>query len=108
MDDAELKRLIESVAAETRQLFDVSTEAITREIRQVAEVVVHVDEKVDRHAARLDEKIERGFVETQAMMKFSHAELDRRVRDIEERSRSLEEGLEEVKARVSRLESSTH
>lgn len=45
--------------------------------------------------------MERGFADTQAMIKFSHAELDRRVRTLEEDVASLE-------ARVDRLESSTH
>lgn len=45
--------------------------------------------------------MERGFVETQAMIKFSHAELDRRVR-------ALESGLADLQARVDRLEGSTH
>jgi len=43
----------------------------------------------------------RGFADTQAMIKFSHAELVRRIR-------ALEEGFEELQARVERLESSTH
>lgn len=43
----------------------------------------------------------RGFADTQAMIKFSHAELDRRVR-------ALEEGLSGLQARVERLETSTH
>jgi uncharacterized protein YceH (UPF0502 family) len=43
----------------------------------------------------------RGFSDTQAMIKFSHAELDRRVR-------ALEEGLADVQARLDRLEGSTH
>lgn len=49
----------------------------------------------------LEERMERGFVETQAMIKFSHAELDRRVR-------ALESGLADLQARVDRLEGSTH
>jgi hypothetical protein len=42
-----------------------------------------------------------GFAETQAMIKFSHAELDRRVR-------LLEEGLSALQVRGEKLESSTH
>ncbi len=52
--------------------------------------------------------MERGFADTQAMIKFSHAELDRRVRALEGTQRTLEEGLTDLQARVERLEGSTH
>lgn len=52
--------------------------------------------------------MERGFNETQAMIKFSHAELDRRLRTLEDSQRTLEEGLADLQSRVDRLESSTH
>ncbi|HUP64046.1 MAG TPA: hypothetical protein VM557_02045 [Thermoanaerobaculia bacterium] len=42
------------------------------------------------------------------MIRFSHAELDRRVRAIEESHRSLEDAVSDLQARVERLESSTH
>jgi hypothetical protein len=42
----------------------------------------------------------RGFGDTQAMIKFSNAELDRRIR-------TLEEGFADLQARVEQLES-TH
>jgi hypothetical protein len=50
---------------------------------------------------RLDEKIDRGFAETQAMIKFSHAELDRRLL-------KLEHAFADLQARVERLETTTH
>jgi chaperonin cofactor prefoldin len=42
------------------------------------------------------------------MIKFSHAELDRRVRTLETDHRSLEETVANLQARLERLESSTH
>ncbi len=45
--------------------------------------------------------MERGFAETQAMIKFSHAELDRRVS-------KLEQSFADLQARIERLETTTH
>lgn len=42
------------------------------------------------------------------MIKFSHAELDRRVRALKDTHHSLEESLAQLQARVERLESGTH
>ena len=97
MSDDELKRLFDEI----RRHVDVSTESVRSEIRIVAEAVANLDEKLDRQVDRLEEKMDRGFAETQAMIKFSHAELDRRV------SR-LEQALADLQVRVERLETTTH
>ena len=52
--------------------------------------------------------MERGFTETQAMIKFSHAELDGRVRALESAQRNLEGTVADLQARIERLESTTH
>lgn len=62
---------------------------------------MRLDEKLDRTAADIRDEVRRGFADTQAMIKFSHTELDRRIR-------TLEEGFADLQARVERLESSTH
>jgi len=41
------------------------------------------------------------------MIKFSHAELDRRVRTLEQNQRALEETVADLQSRVERLETST-
>lgn len=87
--------------AETRRHFDFSTEAVKHEVRLVAEAVAQLEEKVDREVERLDHAIENGFADTQAMIKFSHAELDRRVG-------KLEQAFAALQARVERLEETTH
>jgi hypothetical protein len=74
MNDDELKRLLETNSAEIRRHFDVSAEAVKREVRIVAEAVSHLDQKVDREAGDTRDEMRRGFTETQAMIKFSHAE----------------------------------
>lgn len=92
------------LAAENRHFFEIATDATRHEIGLIAEKVTRLDEKLDN----LDEKIERTAAETQAMMKFSHAELDRRMRTLEGTQRTLEESLADLQARVERIESSTH
>ena len=95
-DDA-ANRLVD----ESRRHFDVAIETVRHEVRLIADAVAHLDEKADRHVARLEEEIDRGFAETQAMIKFSHAELERRVR-------MLEQGFSDLQARIERLENTTH
>lgn len=104
MTDDDLKRFFESMSQEnaaahsdTRRHFEVLTEGTRKDIQIVAESVLHLNEKL----ARTDEKIERTAAETQAMLKFSHVEIDRRIR-------SLEDAIADLQSRVERLESSTH
>lgn len=59
----------------------------------------HFDEKAAETQRHFE--VDRGFADTQGMIKFSHAELDRRVR-------ALERALTELQARVDRLETTTH
>jgi uncharacterized protein YceH (UPF0502 family) len=63
--------------------------------------MVQLDEKRGRETAALEERMEHGFTETQAMIKFSHTDLDRRVR-------SLEGTVADLQVRVERLEGSAH
>jgi gas vesicle protein len=101
MNDTELAELISNSAAETRRHFDVVAEGLRHEIQLVAESVVQTREELGRTTADQAAKIERAVVETQAMIKFSHDELQRRVR-------TLEESVADLNARVERLEGSAH
>ncbi|MFZ2493461.1 MAG: hypothetical protein WA208_18430 [Thermoanaerobaculia bacterium] len=107
MTDDDLKRLFDSMRQEnaaahsdTRRHFEVVAEGTRKEIQVVAESVLLLREKLDRTATRLDENIDRTAAETQAMIKFSHVEIDRRMR-------SLEDAVADLQARVERLEGST-
>ena len=99
--DEELKKLIESSATETRRHFDVVAERLEKRFDALSEAISVVDEKLDRKTADIEERMDRGFTETQSMITFSHAELDRRVR-------ALEQAFADLQARVERLESTTH
>jgi len=91
----------ERLSAENRRFFEISTEGVKHEVQLVAEAVAQLEEKLDREIERLDEKVERGFANTQAMIKFSHAELERRIR-------ALEQSFSDLQSRVERLETTTH
>jgi hypothetical protein len=115
VEDEELRRLFEALRqenaatrqentaahTETRRHFDVVIESTTDELRLVAEGVAATREELTRTAADHADRIARAATETQAMIKFSHAELDRRMR-------SLEEAVSDLQSRVERLETSTH
>ncbi|HEX9982254.1 MAG TPA: hypothetical protein VGF69_03240 [Thermoanaerobaculia bacterium] len=108
MTDDELKRLLDAHAAETRRHFDVTTEGLRHAIELVAESVTGTREMLVRETTDIRDEMRRGFAETQAMIKFSHAELDRRVRALEEGQRTVEQTLADMQARLERLEGSTH
>jgi uncharacterized protein YceH (UPF0502 family) len=92
---------IEAQFADSRHLFKTTAEDLRKEIRLVAEGVVTTREALDREIAHVRHDIARTTAETQAMIRFSHAELDRRVR-------TLEETVADLQTRVERLEGSTH
>jgi hypothetical protein len=98
---ADTRRHFEVLTEGTRRHFDVVTEGTRKDIQLVAESVLHLSDKLDRTATSLDEKIDRTAAETQAMIKFSHVEIDRRMR-------SLEDAVADLQSRVERLEGSTH
>jgi polyhydroxyalkanoate synthesis regulator phasin len=112
MTDEELKGLLEAnatenrrhfneaadrLSAENRHFFELATEGPRHDNQLVAEVVAQTREELTRTSADHAGRIERAVIETQAMIKFSHDELHRRVR-------TLEETVADLQARVERLE----
>jgi uncharacterized protein (DUF3084 family) len=78
------------IATDTRHEFEIATEAMRHEIRLIAESVTGVDERLTREAGDIREEMRRGFSETQALIKFSHDELDSRIRALEQRESTIE------------------
>ena len=79
---------------ETKRYFGVLAEGLRSEVRQVAEGhQILVDGQ-----ARIVEKIEHVERELGAMIKFSYAELDRRIRAVEEKMLALETRVERIEA----------
>lgn len=65
--------------ADTRRYFDVVAEDLRHKLGLVAEGVATNTERIDRLEATMKEE----FADVRAMIKFSHHELDRRVRALE-------------------------
>jgi SMC interacting uncharacterized protein involved in chromosome segregation len=109
---AEVRREITESAdrtiAETRHLFRIEGDSLRHQLQLVAEADLVTREMLNREAADIREEVRRTANETQAMIKFSHAELDRRVSALEESHRTVTETLADMQARLDRLESSTH
>jgi hypothetical protein len=76
---AETRRQAETLAAEGRHLFNVVGESLSGKIELVAEGVGAINEKLDREDADIRREMREGFAETYALIRFSHAELDRRI-----------------------------
>lgn len=83
---------------ETRRHFDIVAEQMRAQLQLVAEGVTSLVDRLDRVEQSLREDILQSQRELSAMIKFSYAELDRRIQGLEIRYADLEE-------RVRRLES---
>ncbi len=92
--DPELRAYLD----ETRRHFDVVAEQMRGKLQLVAEGASSLANRLDRLEQNLREEILQAQRELSAMIKFSYAELDRRVQALERGHRELEE-------RVRRLES---
>jgi cell division protein ZapA (FtsZ GTPase activity inhibitor) len=101
MDGKDLEQLLDRATAETRRHFDVVAERTDQKIEAIAEALQSLGDALSGRIDTVEEKMEHGFAETQAMIRFSHAELDRRVR-------TLEQAVSDLLTRVERLESTTH
>jgi hypothetical protein len=93
--DKELSAFLDQRFEETRRHFDVVAERMRSEIRVVAEG--HVG--ISRQLSEFREENEVAHREILSAVKFSYAELDRRITRLETQA-------VELQARVSRLESS--
>ena len=105
---AEMGRHFDEKAAESQRHFDAVAESLKSEIRVIAEGHGVLVEKIDGLGTRMDRletqvenfaiETRTNFEEVRAAVKFSYAELDRRVSHLESTIASID-------ARVSRLES---
>ena len=78
--------------------FHIISEGLRSDVMQVAEGVVAVSEKLDRSHQELRQEIQETRQEILAAIKFSYAELDRRLT-------TLEREFLELRNRVDRMES---
>lgn len=80
VEDKDLKRIIDGAMADARRHFEVVAERIDKKIEMIAEAVSSLGGELRGELDEQRQEMRRGFADTQAMIKFSHAELDRRVR----------------------------
>ena len=87
---ADTRKQFEVMAADLRHQFVIHTEYLDDKFQLVVETVTHLSAKIDHVEATLRDEMQREFADTRAMIKFSHAELDRRVTNLETRVERLE------------------
>jgi DNA repair exonuclease SbcCD ATPase subunit len=78
--------------------FHIVSEGITSQVKQVAEGVVNLNEKLDRNHHTLTE-IQETRQEVLAAIKFSYAELDRRLSTIEKEFLELKHRVDKIEDR---------
>ena len=98
---------LKQFADEIKRHFDVTAESLRSEIRLVAEGFSTLDERMERKFAEVGrefdevgrefDEVGREFDEVKAMIKFSHAELARRLD-------SHEHDIADLRERIERLE----
>jgi len=97
MNESELTKLIEGSAADTRRHFDIVAEGLRQHSSLALEGVTANGQRLDRMAVEMKQE----FAEVRSMIRFSFAELERRVA-------LLENGfsrIERLEARIQDLES---
>ena len=79
--------------------FHVISEVFISQVKQVAEGVANVDEKLDRRFNQLKAEIQETRQEVLAAVKFSYAELDKRITTLEKEFLELKHRVEKIKTR---------
>jgi tetrahydromethanopterin S-methyltransferase subunit G len=80
----ETNRRIETTSAELRHQFEIAAEHTDSKFERLVEVIALLDEKIDRRTNGIEEEMRRGFADTHALIESSYADLDRRVRVLED------------------------
>ena len=92
-----LDKKVDQFKEEIIHRFHVISEDIISQVKLVAEGVVNLDDKFTREIAIFRKENEQAHEEIKAMIKFSYAELDRRIS-------TLETEVQELKRRVDQIE----
>jgi hypothetical protein len=79
--------------------FHVISEDVISQVKQVAEGVANVDEKLDRRFNELKTEIQEMGQEVLAAVKFSYAELDKRITTLEKEFLDLKHRVEKIETR---------
>jgi chromosome segregation ATPase len=81
--------------------FHVISEDVITKVQQVAEGVVTLDGKFDRRLDGIDRKIDEKHQDILAAIKFSYAELDRRIMNLEAELQLLKHRVEQIERRMT-------
>jgi hypothetical protein len=79
-----IKEDLQNFKEEIVHQFHVISEGVINQVKQVAEGVANVNEKLDRRFNGLKAEIQETRQEVLAAVKFSYAELDKRLTTLEE------------------------
>jgi uncharacterized protein YceH (UPF0502 family) len=79
--------------------FHVISKDVISQVKQVAEGVANVDEKLDRRFNELKTEIQETRQEVLAAVKFSYAELDKRITTLEKEFLELKHRVEKIETR---------
>jgi len=81
--------------------FHLISEDVISKVQQVAEGVMNLDQKFDRRLDELDGKIDEKHQDVLAAIKFSYAELDRRIIYLETELKALKQRVEQIERRMT-------
>ncbi len=89
IDDAATKAATEATDMSRKQ-FEAVSERLEAKIDGLSEGLVNLNQMLDRTAEDIRSEMRTGFADTQAMIKFSHVQLDGRITALEQRVGRLE------------------
>jgi len=79
--------------------FHIISEDVISQVKQVAEGVANIDEKLERRFNELKTQIQETRQEVLAAVKFSYAELDKRITTLEKEFLELKYRVEKIETR---------
>jgi chromosome segregation ATPase len=96
-----LDKKLGDIKEEIIHRFHVISEDVISKVGQVAEGVINLDGKFDRRLDGLDRKIDEKHQDVLAAIKFSYAELDRRIINLETELQLLKHRVEQIERRIT-------
>ena len=94
-----LDKKVDQIKDEIIQRFHVISEDVISQVKLVAEGVINLDEKFTREMSIFRKENEQAHEEIKAMIKFSYAELDRRISTLEIEVQELKRRMDQIERR---------
>ena len=96
-----IQQHIDAKAVENRRHFEVVAEGLRSDIQQIAEGHQVLLDRQNRLETRILERVDQVEREIGAMIKFSYADLDHRMRALEETVSTLQSRVEHIESRLN-------